>query len=244
MSRRRIAEIIEGRDPNIFARNVKRARESLGWTRQQLCQAANISPQTLTKIENGQGCTPGVEAKLAAAVGTVVGRLWERQELPHQLVRRPETDRWYFSGPEEGERYWQRHGDQETSEVIRFDPDGIQEESERQRMGWSGLAKGFVRVTTAHLQSGSIISSVLEVYGRIDSELPNGRLAYFYAVRGAFRFHVGQNTYEVNEGDAFQAQMESPAWLEPAVAVAPGLPPPILIYVDVTARTNRRKIPT
>lgn len=232
MSRRRVSEIVEGRDPEVFARNVRRARESLGWTRQRLCQEAGVSPQTLAKVEGGQACTPGVEHKLATSLGTVVGRLWEPLELARQIVRTPEGDRWYFAGPTDGEQFWRRHGITEATEM-RFDPDAIQDDAERARMGGSGTAKGFVRVTTGHLQAGSIISSVIEVYGRIESDLPDGRLAYFYAVRGAIRFHIGAHVYELSEGAVLTAEMESPAWLEPAAPVAL---PPVLIYVDPNAR--------
>lgn len=236
MSRRRIAAIIDGRDPEIFAKNVRRARESLGWTRQKLCQEAGVSPQTLTKVEGGQGCTPGVEHKIATSLGTVVGRLWERQELPRQLVRTPAADRWYFAGPEDGERFWKRHNLPEAEQ--RFDPDAIQHDEERARMGGSGLVRGFVRVTTGHLQAGSIISSVLEVYGQIESGLPDGKLAYFFTIRGDIRFHIGDQIHELTPGAVLQAEMVEGSWLEPAKPVEPGELPPLLIYVDVNARLN------
>lgn len=238
MSRRRIETIIEGRDPLAFARNVRRARESLGWTRQRLCQEASISPQTLTKVEGGRGCTPGVERRLAEALRTVVGRLWEPQELARQTVRSPGTDRWYFASHADGERYWRSQSFIDEGEPIRYDPDAIQDEAERARMGGAGLVQGFVRVTTAHLRAASVISSVIEVYGRIDSDMPDGRLSYFHALRGEMRFHIGERTFALHTGDVLQAEMASPAWLEPAVPVPPGSPPPLLVYVDLQPRLN------
>lgn len=238
MSRRRIDAIVAGRDPKVFARNVRRARESLGWTRQRLCQESGISPQTLAKVESGLGCTPGVERKISDALGTVLGRLWEPQELALGIVHTPASDRWYFTSHADGERFWRSQSFAEELGDIRYDPDAIQDETERARMGWAGLASGFVRITTAHLRAGTIISSVIEVYGHIESELPNGRLAYFNVARGAIRFHIGDRVYTIHEGDVLQAEMASPAWLEPLEPVAPGVPPPLVIYVDVSARLN------
>ncbi len=238
MSRRSVAEIVQGRDPQAFAQNVRRARESLGWTRGRLCQEAGVSPQTLTRVERGEGCTPGVERKLATVLGTVIGRLWDAQELPRRIVHTPAGDRWYFAGHEDGDRYWARHGLVDDSER-RYDPDAIQDADERARMGAGGLVSGFVRVTTAHLRAGSVISSVIDLYGRIDASLPEGRLAYFHVLRGAARIGLGEESVVLNESDVFQAEMASPAWLEPTRPLAPGGLPPRLVFVDLEPRRNK-----
>lgn len=238
MSRRTLAEIVKDRDPQVFAQNVRRARESLGWTRGQLCKEAGVSPQTLTRVERGEGCTPGVERKLAAALGTVIGRLWQVQELPRQIVHRLAEDRWYFAGHADGERYWAHHGLVDDLER-RYDPDAIQDTDERSRMGSAGLASGFVRVTTAHLRVGSVISSVIDLYGRVDASLPEGRLAYFHILRGAVRFTLGERVELLGEGDVFQVEMAASAWLEPAAAVGSKELPPRLIFVDLEPRRNK-----
>lgn len=233
MSRRRLNEIVAGRDPMVFAENVRLCRENLGWTRQRLCAEAGVSPQTLTKIERGQACTPGVERKLTQALGTFEGRLWEIFPIASQLVHRLATDRWYFADVEDGERYRQWQNLTTETESLRLDPDSIQDPAERNRLGWSGLSRGFGRITTAHLEHGTVISSVLELYGRVASNVPDGRFAYFHALRGPVLFHIGAQTHELQTGDVLQAEMESPASAEPVTTVAKGEDPPKIIYVDV-----------
>jgi transcriptional regulator with XRE-family HTH domain len=236
MSRRRIEDALEGRDPRVLAHNVRRAREGLGWTRQRLCAEAGVSPQTLARIEGGRGCTPGVERKVAGALGTVVGRLWEELRLQRESVRIPAGDRWYFAGHADGERYWKSQSFEDPEEPMRYDPDAIQDAAERARMGLGGLAVGFVRVTTGHLSAGTVISSVIELYGRIESGLPEGRLAYFHVVRGAIRFGMRDRVHELAAGGVLQAEMSPSAWLEPTHPVAAGAPPPLVIFVDLAPR--------
>lgn len=233
MAKGRIATLAEGRDPLVFAENVRRIREHLGWSRQRLCEEAGISPQTLTKIERGHGCMPSVERKLAGALYTIEGRLWERFALDTQLVHTLATDRWYFAHPEEGVRYRER---QDLAGPLRMDPDAIQEEAERMRLGWNGLSCGFVRVTTAHLETGTVISSVLDVFGTIESNVPNGHLAYFHVLQGAIRFRIGARMHELVAGDVLQAQMETPSAMSVLQPMQPGEPPARVIYVDLTVK--------
>lgn len=233
MSRRRLNEIVAGRDPMVFAENVRLCRENLGWTRQRLCAEAGVSPQTLTKIERGQACTPGVERKLTQALGTFEGRLWETFPVASQLVHRLADDRWYFADVEDGERYRQWQNLAGEPETLRLDPDSIQDPAERNRLGWSGLSRGFGRITTAHLEHGTAISSVLELFGTITSNVPDGRFAYFYVLRGAVRFRMGKQIHELATGDVLQLEMESPSSAEPLRPVAKGEEAPQVIYVDV-----------
>ncbi|RYG35719.1 XRE family transcriptional regulator, partial [bacterium] len=144
MSRRRLESIAGPRDPRVLAHNVRRARESLGWTGKRLCEEAGMSPQTLANVERGKGCTPGVERRLAAALGTVVGRLWEDLEPARQILRHAQNDRWYFADIADGESFRNRQGLTEDPPPLRLDPDEIQDEAERARLGEFGLSKGFV----------------------------------------------------------------------------------------------------
>lgn len=240
MPRRRIEAFVGDRDPAVFARNVRRLREIHGWTRQELCQRAGMSPQTLARIERGEGCTHAVERKIADAVGTVVGRLWEPQELPRATVRTADGDRWYFASHEEYDRFRRAQDlqSQGENEPARFDPEAIQDESERMRMGHAGLAAGFVRVATGHLLAGSIVASFLEVYGRMEAEIPAGRLVYFHTVRGAIRFGIGDEVYEVGTGDVLLAEIASPCWIEPKTPLRIGEAAPRIAFVDLQPRRN------
>ena len=222
-----------GRDPAVLGQNVRRAREIRGWTRGALCQAAGISPQTLAKVERGGGCALRVERKLAEAFGTVVGRLWEPLDLRRFAKRTAGSDRWYFAGHADCERYRRALGLADGAEPIRYDPEAIQNPEERRRMGLGGLASGFVRVTTAHLRAGTVISSLIELYGRVESSLPEESLAYYYVVSGTARFHVLGDTHELAEGDVFQTEMGPDAWIEP---IDNATMPTLVAFVDLAVR--------
>lgn len=239
MARPRLETHAADRDPQVLARNVQRSREGLGWTRTRFCEEAGISPQTLARVERGGGCSPAVERKIATAIGTVVGRLWVPQSLPRIAVRTREDDRWYFAGHADGERYHRAQGLLDADAPLRFDPDAIQDPAERARMGRAGLVVGFVRVATAHLRAGSVIASLIEAYGRIESEIPEGRLMLFHVVRGAVRFSVGGQSNALRAGDLLHAEMAAPTWMEPDAPLAAGALPPLVLYVDPQARLNR-----
>ena len=225
-------------DPATLARNVRRAREIRGWTRGRLCAAAGISPQTLAKVEGGGGCANRVERKLADALGTVVGRLWEPLDLRRHSVHTLASDRWYFANHADAERYWRAQGFVEATRAVRYDPDPIQDPAERARMGQGGLASGFVRVTTGHLRAGSVISSLIELYGRVESGFPEGCFAYYYVVRGAVRLQTWGEVHTLESGDVFQAEMGPRVWLESADAISE---PPLVAFVDLAVRVDRPK---
>ena len=227
------------RDLATLARNVRRAREIRGWTRGRLCSAAGISPQTLAKVEGGGGCADRVERKLAEALGTVVGRLWEPLDLQRYSVHTPATDRWYFANHADGERYWRARGFVDATQAVRYDPEPIQDATQRARMGQGGLASGFVRVTTGHLQAGSVISSLIELYGRVESRCPEHSFAYYYVVRVIVRLQAWDDVHTLGTGDVFQAEMGSNAWLEPA---GDSLETPLVAFVDLAVRFDRSKV--
>lgn len=218
-------------EQGIFAENVRRRRENLGWTRKRLCEEARISPQTLKTIEDGTGCTVGVERKLAEAFRTVPGRLWEPLPQGTRQIHRREGDRWYFAEVAEGTRYRERLGEDDSP--LRLDPEEIQSPAERARLGTEGLACGFVRVTTAHLGGRSLLSSELEVYGSMGTNAPDGWLMYILVLEGTILFHTDGTTDELRTGDVLQAAVRAPSWIRPAVPVTRGEAAPRVVCVDL-----------
>ena len=217
----------------VFADNVRRRRENLGWTRKRLCEEAAISPQTLKSIEDGGGSTTGVERKLADAFRTIPGRLWEPLSQGFRQVHRRRDDRWYFADVAEGTRYQERLGELEAPSPLRMDPDSIQDALERSRLGTGGLSCGFVRITTAYLGSRTVMSSELEVYGSMGSNAPDGWLMYFYVLEGEILFHSDEATDELEGGDALQAVVRAPSWIRPKRPIARGESAPRVVVVDL-----------
>lgn len=232
MSRRSLKEIGEGRDPSLLAENVRRRREEQGWTVSQLHRETGVALSTLRRIENGLGCTPMVERKLAKALRTAEGRLWQRYEW-HKTFPRPLAEaRWHFLMWEECQRYLRRQGLDEARDPFPYDPDSIQDEAERLRLGRNGLASAFFRLTSGVFRTGSTVSSIVELYARAPGTLEEGTYAYFYALRGDTRVRNGESFIELREGDVLTVEHEAPSFLEPLHPLEPGGLPPLVIFVD------------
>ena len=221
-------------DPTgILADNVRLRRETLGWTRKRLCEVASLSPQTLKGIEDGAGCSPAVERKLAHALRTVPGRLWEPLALGDRHVHRQDAARWYFARTEEVARYLERAGEGATP--IRLDPDGIQDADERARLGLGGLSVGFVRVITAHLATRFAMSSEIELYGEMGTRPRDGMMVYVRVLAGRVLFHSDDATDELGPGDVLQGAVRGESWMRPARPPRRGEPPARLVVVELDA---------
>lgn len=62
-------------------------REAKGLTRQELAEAAGLSPQTLAGYESGRDARPNNARKLADALGVEVAELMEESQLPKALAQ-------------------------------------------------------------------------------------------------------------------------------------------------------------
>lgn len=66
-------------------------REAKGLTRQELAEAAGLSPQTLAGYESGREARPNNARKLAAALGVEVAELMEESQLPKDSAPREDA---------------------------------------------------------------------------------------------------------------------------------------------------------
>ena len=232
MSRRSLREIGAGRDPTLLAENVRRRREEQGWSMSRLHRETGVALSTLRRIEAGEGCTLTVERKLAVALRTAEGRLWSRYEWTKAFPRPLAEARWHFSLWDECARYLRRQGLDEAHDSFPYDPDSIQDEAERLRLGRNGLATAFFRLTSGVFRAGSTVSSVVELYGPLPGEIELGTFVYFYALRGVVRVTNNESVVEMREGDALTIEFEPPSALEPSRPIGPSDLPPLLIFVD------------
>jgi transcriptional regulator with XRE-family HTH domain len=211
---------------------VRRRREEQGWSMSRLHRETGVSMSTLRRVERGEGCTLSVERKIATALRTAEGRLWQRYEWKREFPRPLAEARWHFIVWEECQRYLRRQGLDEGHDSFPYDPESIQDEAERLRLGWNGLASAFFRLTSGVFRTGSTVSSVLELFAPLPGSLEEGTFAYFYGLRGAFRVRNGGESVEMREGDALSIEYASPSSLEPLKPVEPNELPPMLIFVD------------
>jgi transcriptional regulator with XRE-family HTH domain len=224
----------------LLAENVRRRREEQGWTMSRLFRETGVSMSTLRRVERGLGCTPLVERKLAKALRTAEGRLWQRYEWKKTFPRPAAEARWHFIVWEECQRYLRRQGLSEERDPFPYDPESIQDEAERLRLGRNGLSTAFFRLTSGVFAAGSTVSSVLELFGTLPGSLEEGTFGYFYCLRGGVRVGSGAEVVEMVEHDALNIEYESPSYLEPSKPVGPNDLPPLLIFVDAD---SYRRVP-
>ncbi len=198
----------------------------------RLHRETGVALSTLRRVERGLGCTHLVERKLAKALRTAEGRLWQRYEWTKLFARPLAEARWHFMVWEECRRYLLRQGLDEAHDPFPYDPEAIQDEGERLRLGRNGLASAFFRLTSAVFRTGSTVSSVIELYGALPGSLEEGTYAHFYALRGDVRVHNAGETAELTEGDALTIEYESSSSLEAARPVGLGELPPLVLFVD------------
>lgn len=228
---------MESRDPAVFGRNVRAFRALRGWGVRELAARADLSTKTIVKVERGELCTSKTEQKIAAGFGTYLGRLWDPNLLsdePQRVIRRTEG-RWFFAAIEDADRYHQRliKGQPELAEErLRSDPDEIQDEAERHRLGYAGLSRAFVRTMGGGLAAGYYQYNQAEMFG-LDITPPDG-FGYTYVCilqRGALRMQIRGKTFELEEGDSVVFDGGTTYSFEPLHPLNPALPPPLIQFV-------------
>jgi len=228
---------MEPRDPHVFARNVRAFRALRGWSIRDLSARSGISTKTIVKIERGEGCTIRTEQKIALGFAAYVGRLWDSKLLtdePQRVIRK-EHGRWFFIEVADAENYHRRLykslGDV-PEERLRSDPDEIQDEAERHRLGHAGLSRGFVKAMGGGMASGYFQYSVGELFGY--DYTPEDPLGYTYLCiveRGTIRFSIREQVYQLKAGDSIAFQGDACYWMEPWEPLAPTDLPPFIRFM-------------
>ncbi|MGV3617302.1 MAG: helix-turn-helix domain-containing protein [Fimbriimonas sp.] len=212
------------RDPKVFGRNVRAFRVLRGWGIRDLAERAGVSTKTILKIERGEGCTVRIEQKMAIGFAAPLGRLWDPSLLsdePQRVIRR-DTGRWFFAAVEDAELFHQRLVKSQpelAEERLRSDPDEIQDEAERHRLGHAGLARAFLRTTGGGLSAGYFQFNQCEIFAR--DVTPADGLNYTYlcnCVQGGLRMGIRDQVFELGAGDSIVFEGNDDYWLEPSGA--------------------------
>jgi transcriptional regulator with XRE-family HTH domain len=228
---------MESRDPAVFGRNVRAFRALRGWGVRELAARSDLSTKTIVKIEKGELCTSKTEQKIAAGFGTYLGRLWDPNLLsdePQRVIRSTEG-RWFFAAIEDADKYYQRLVKSQpelAEERLRSDPDEIQDEAERHRLGHAGLSRAFVRTMGGGLATGYYQYNQAEMFSK-DITPPDG-FGYTYVcfvLRGDLRMEIRGKTFELHGGDSMVFDGGTYYSFEPLHPLSPSEPPPMMQFV-------------
>lgn len=224
---------MERNDPAVFARNVRAFRMLRRWGVRELSARSGVSTKTIVKIERGESCSIKTEVKIALGFAVYLGRLWDDRLLSSERERviRQDEGRWFFCEISDAEKYHRRMlGTHE--ERMRSDPDEIQDEAERHRLGHAGLSRGFVKTLGGGMASGYYQYNQGEFFSR-DYTPPDG-LNYTYiciCIRAGVRFGIRDKPHELREGDSIVFQGDDDYWIEPLVPVPAHEKPPLVHFI-------------
>ena len=122
-----------------------------------------------------------------------------------------------------------RSGDISHEERYRQDPDAIQLPEERHRLGMLGLSTGFSQTMGGGFESVFSRYNLIESYQR--DSIPaqaQGMYVLFICDRGEALVEIGDNQYELHEGDSLARHAVDVCWISPLHPVSKNNLAPIL----------------
>lgn len=228
----------EEKDFAIFGQNVRNHRLALEWSFRECAERIGISENTLARIQNGLACSRRTQEKIGKAFGARLDTLWS----PALPVERTyfyfpaEEARWSFDDPEEASS-WALN-----NEAGRGDPDGIQDEEERFRLGRAGLSGGFMRICRSHLTTGFHGCVFSDVFTATHVVLPPWAFGFcLCCLRGKFNVRIDGDAFVLSEGDAVTVVATAEFTLTPIAPVGPKDLPPRYFLSHINAGEPTRK---
>ena len=215
----------------VFGGNVRAQRKLRGWSIDLLAKRAGLAPQTVLRIEQGYPSTRKKRSLVAIALDT----------LPDRLQHLPETVREDIAVHSMKSDGWASLLDSR-----RFAPDDdlqtIQSTAERERLGKIGFVTQFVKVLHCRLPKGKLVGGILEIYGPLLPSVYLGGEVFAYALSGAIVVHLGDETFQVAEGEACTLDCTIPFFFSPKDPIYKAGKPCRVLYVrldDTVPLANR-----
>ncbi len=236
MPRKSIRETLEGRDPIHLAANIRRQRLRLRWSQSQLAQEAQVGRQTIVRVEKGLGCTAVVERKLAKALMLNPQWIWNPHvEGPEYRIHALSDAQWLFCDEQECEQYIEHRRLWDKDKEYRPDPEEIQVESERLRLGRNGLARGFFRTLTSRLRGERVVSgSIVELYASTPfGQSRVGVLAHIHCLRGEIEVRNGAEKILLMCGDVLHCVIKPGDLFSPIHPIGQHHQPPLCEVMKV-----------
>jgi len=202
---------------------MRRNRVLLGWSVREAADRAGISKNTILRIEAGLSAQKSSVEKLSRAFGMVAidpsGPRPSALEGKHFKLQTRESEVWYAT----------RVG--EDGKARGFTNDEIQNSDERNRRGWYGLASHFGLPLRVRRDGSRIIPFLIEVYRKTDESRDESGERFILGIRGRIRVNVGDEAFEVGEGEAATYDGAQPNSIEPVEVVRPGQDAPVALQI-------------
>ncbi|QYK53313.1 MAG: helix-turn-helix domain-containing protein [Fimbriimonadaceae bacterium] len=186
----------------------------------ELAERAGISPRTVNRIEKGHPFHESAELKICYAYSITLGTLWQvdLNQRGNRNVVRSNQYRWKFLNQEDAISYRKRQErmGHEYSDIEGYgDPDTIQEDAERSRLGLNGKSVGFQKLLSASLSKERYVAVFIELYGSDWTEPPSNIAFVNYVVEGSAKFIIQEDEYFLNVGDSLYFESDGKWTMEP-----------------------------
>lgn len=202
---------------------MRQNRTLLGISLREAATRAGISRNTVARLESGLPVQRTSVERLCRVYGCVP---------TDPTTRRP---------PVREGRYYRLHSNADAVwYTVRVNGEGLAEgvESERaadprerRRLGSYGLADFFVRPLRCRREGSRLIPFVLELYKATDANADPVGERFVLGLKGRVRVHLGDDSFEVGEGEAAVYDCTVKNWLEPAEPVPPGGEAPLALQI-------------
>lgn len=204
-----------------YGESMRQNRQVLGYSVRDAADLAGVSKNTILRLEAGLPVQKSTRVKLCRAYGMV--------------AREPSPDR-----AAEGANYRLQKREGLIWIPTRVTPDGHAEayehdrpltDAERQRLGWHRLATQFGRPLRCRREGSRFIPFLLELYAPSDVTADPSGERFIYVLRGSVRVRVGDESFEMTEGEAASYDSTLPNGLEPLEPVMRGDVPPLVMQI-------------
>lgn len=182
---REVEELLKAVSPETLGARIRRARTRLGMSIRDLAKAANVSKNSVVRLEQGGMPTPMTVVKLCAAMGIHVAMIAKPSVEESRLaaIHHHEDDRWFdltdfAAGP--------------------LAPHPLTE-AERKAMVKKGVQVPLL-ILSSRLESGRLLPTVIELYQESERRSHSGE-EFVYVLKGAATIRVGSETFDLAEGE-------------------------------------------
>lgn len=207
----------------LIGESMRRNRALLGLSVREAADRAGISKNTVLRLEAGMPVQKASLVKLSRAYGMVpIDQTEKRQksvEGQHFRFQPADLAVWYAT---------RLNAD---GQAESFTNPEVQDEAERNRLGWYGLASHFGQPYRIRRENSRFIAFSVEVYRPSDVTADPSGERLIFGLKGSVRVHVGDESFEVGEGEAAAYDATLPHWIEPATPVEAGTDPPRILQI-------------
>jgi transcriptional regulator with XRE-family HTH domain len=195
---REAARLLAGIAPEVLGERMRRARLRQGRSIRDLAAAAGLSKTSIVRLEQGGSAYPLTVVKLCAALGLHLASLVaDRHDAGTVAVHRHADDRWY--------------------DLTDFGagPLGTLSAPERAALVKESPTVVPLLILSSRLAEGRLLSTVIEVFSQSEPRSHPGE-EFVFVLSGTAKIRVGQQDYELIEGESIVFRSIEPHAYAPA----------------------------